>query len=359
MSIYGSNSVLGDVCLAIQQDMEAVTGTAYPTKKMTKNGYLDAITSNVNTSNITVIPFDQGNGQYRQVRLEYWQRDTPTDILGYSQNFCNATFNDKGMKTETFNISQAVSYGIKIQEAQAAQLCDGMGTLYQKRLSQAFDALRTERNILALQTQLANFGINVSTGTNATVVKDFIDNTANGQIKGDVWADFMEEVQHVNEFGDIPIIVGGSGFSKFNRILNMSCCNDAGIDPLSNAEENGFGFFFDRSIDSTIGANQCAVMEPGSVQEITYLKYRDMSGILETPGAYAAFESQNGGIFKRGIVVDPLTGDPYDCKVSLECDDTIQIYLEMNFDYHFLPSDLYKASDRLTGYNGTLRYTLT
>lgn len=359
MSIYGDDGVIGDLCLAIQENMENVAGTVMPMQKRTKNGYLDALQSELNISTFDVIPYDQGNGQHRDVRLEYWQRETPDDIDGFSSNFCNVTGNDKGMKTETFSICQSVSHPILIKEAQAAQLCEGMNALYDKRLRLAFDAIRVKKNILLLQTQLTHFGVNASTGTNAAVTKDFVDNTANGQIKGDVWAEFMEEVAHENEMGDIPIIVGGSGFSKFNRILKMSCCNDAGIDPLSNAEENGFGFFYDRNIDDTIGANECVVMEPGSVQEVTYLKYRLSSGILDTPGSYAAFESTNGGIFKRGVIVDPMTGEPYDCKVELTCDDEILIYLEQNFDLHFVPSDLYKAADNLSGYNGSLRYILT
>jgi len=108
----------------------------------------------------------------------------------------------------------------------------------------------------------------------------------------------------------------------------------------------GYAPFADTMVDGIIGANQFIVLEPQSVQFVTFNDYTGENA------------TSSGTSVARGTITDSKTGITYDIKVLQDdCSDDWVVIMNINYDIFFQPGEAFQADDPLFGTNGTLRYT--
>ena len=76
------------LCEKVQTSLINILGSSAPEVHRTQVGYLQAVKSPQNTSGITTVPVDPGNGKFKQVRVTYIQRGTESDITDEESTGC-------------------------------------------------------------------------------------------------------------------------------------------------------------------------------------------------------------------------------------------------------------------------------
>jgi len=311
--------------------------------KRTRIGFTQMLMHPLNTEGTSVIPIKE-MGKEKTVRIYYLQRaiqsqvrDTcSTDCTGDFDDFCEVTFsctNDKCLEWQ-------------IDQDEFQRVCAGTQREFAQRLLMSkFDAMARETNETNLATMNLNFGENTRTGNNLTQPINVL-GAANNEPIATGLLTVDQDYQEFNEYCGLPLIVGQGNFSRYNKVLNASCCNDGGIDFPTLVNQAGFGFFLDTQVNAAWGANQLGVFAPGTHMFVQYLRTDEGTIFDVSPlSSYAR-------------MADPFTGIEYDWTVRF--DDCLRVWyfkLEECFDLFVPPSDQFNASDPQEGTTGSLRYT--
>lgn len=139
-----------------------------------------------------------------------------------------------------------------------------------------------------------------------------------------------------------PFLIGAGKLATSARVLNLGCCNNAGID-LSRAAEDFF-YFRSRQIATVLGADSILAVQPGAAQ------------ILSQP-MYVGEYAKTSNTFVHGTITDPWRGITYDLKMNYDdCDDIWRASIQLNYGLFTVPTDLYATGDYLAGTNGLLKF---
>lgn len=349
----------GEICNALQTTMDEVAGMAAGMSKRTKTGFLDSLLSPLNKDS-NRIQIDQMNGKRRKVDVRYLPRVATDDVMTTAPADCTTTA-ERGYIEDQADITLYAGYDEIIAEDYIARICEGQTEHMQKIINSAFNAILEKIEIQLITAANASFGTNIATGSSAVKTLQILDATDDEKILLAKWFELIDtDLEDYNKFNSAPIIVGQGVMSRFNKQQGFGCCNDLGRDMGVLTSEAGYSFFKSQLMDATLGSNECIVYEPGALEFLQYLKYRDHAQdiINANGGAYGSFETIDGKI--RGVIADPITGLQLDFKlIPNDCFDEYYMRIETEFDLYSLPTDQYDAADALSGSNGLLNYKFT
>ena len=342
---YNSDGVFtAGKCLNALINLDEIKGGQYSAaKKRSKLGYLEALASPLNTTGQRQIPTQQGSKK-RVVEVRWRQRATESDVEESLSGTCTSTdFPD--FNSELFEVGKYVERKFALNTSEFKAVCEGRSSFIGETLNLTFDALARKINSALLTEQLTNFGINIASGSAATTSVTVFP-AATGAPNAAALQTLMAEYDLDNEMVGTPIWIGGGNIYKFWKTLAQSCCNDGGVNMLDLSNSLGYAPFADTMVDSVIGANQFIVMEPQSVQFVTFNDYVGEDATM------------SGTSVARGTITDSKTGITYDLKVLQDdCSDNWVVIINLNYDIFFQPGEAFSANDHLYGQNGTLRYT--
>lgn len=351
-------------CEALLMHLKSVNPQNYPGTKVTPGGMVQMLQQTpTNRINETFM-----NGHKRQGRVKYKVRSVISQVS--TSRSCDYNIVPVYKET-TADVNQFVQLGIRIDDITIRQYCEDASrtvqagtpptTLMAEHLDSIlhiFNGLIEKMDTVLLTAMVANFGINVRTGNNATaainISKDLqIQSLTQGLVQ--ILADYQD-----NELAGTPNVVGSGLFRNFHMLQQFKQMDFSGIN--TQAQMNQFNFFYDRKASTIMGTNQIAVVAPGSVQMIEW---------MQNVGAFAG---DKGSSF-FGTLTDPYFGIRWDYQFKyVDCPTTYTnaysgatatidrgwlLLISKNYDMFVTPSDAYDGADVLHGVNGLLRYTIS
>lgn len=368
-------------CPSILGQLSEITACNTPSYKVTPAGFLRMLLENKPA--VQLLQLDNGNGHLRDVRYKYKKRAVPSQTS--TEDNCGITYIPTWLEASlaTTNFRKTAFF---IDDATMAQYCsDASQTVaigqpstmlmneFIKDIMNTANALIGAINQDLLTLQAVKFGRNQVTGSNAAqtvnIPKDATQyDLSTGITK--ILADAME-----NEFCGNINIVGSGLMNNFTIQQIVSCCNAAGVDM---SRFTGFNWYNDMYAKTAWGTNQVGVFSEGSVGLIDIVRYKGFragdKGVSQffTLPLPVECPQCNGGY--DGLVFDAQL-KYFDCPQDIEtdCEGTVPIergyalILSKTFGLFNIPSDAYQneaiysdcGTDRLSGNNGTLRYTIT
>lgn len=325
------------ICPKLQLALNDVLGTNAPEAKRTEVGYLQAVTSPMNTGSMKQIPVDVGTGKKKLVDVTLVQRGTEDDIQDTYNNGCTAEISKTPFE-DTIEVTNVISTkGIAFSEDEMRKLCDDDLSWIARIINSELDPFMVRLNKRLITEQNTNFG-NYANGSAAVQSFQMI-NTAAASAR------YMGEVGILNAFQDIsangrPMLIGQGNLRDYTRLSQIGCCNDQGIDM---GRSGGFDYFRDQHVGAITGnANDVIGLAPGHMQLLTWNKYR---------GKYV---KDYGNIIKNTIM-DPYTGLMLDMRWKYDdCDEVWILTFSLYFEPWWVPSNAFHANDPLYGVNYSL-----
>jgi hypothetical protein len=374
-----ANGFLPALLLTSKQVFQGVS----PSTKLTPPGYLKMLLRN-STPNVISSGIADGSGHIRDVKIKYRQR-VPT---GKSSTEDDCTIQAKPVYSEMSIPALGFrKYGIFLDYTTIAQ--------YEKEASQsviigkpappggilmeiynavieAANGLLGDVNNDLLTAQAAAFGKNVTNGVNTAKTINFPLSTATNPLTSGLtmlMTDVMENEIRPNNYSIV-----GSGL--INNVYMQQAMNTA------NTKDQNYPsmvpqYDYDPYAASKFGSNQFGVFEKNAVQLININKFDGFIGgdkmssfmftlqlpLIDSLGgvelASFKFDAQLRHIDCPTEVQIGGEVDEEDDPVLTSVDRGWVLDLMCNFAQVNIASDAYDTTDRLTGNNGTLRYTAT
>ncbi|HRH60145.1 MAG TPA: hypothetical protein PL045_06215 [Chitinophagaceae bacterium] len=364
----------GFVPYLLMNQMQVFKG-ASPSQKITPPGYLKMLLANTKP-NIVDSNVADGSGHLRDIKIKYRPRvpkgvsSTTDDCSVQAQPvYLEATVPSVNFRKYGFIIADATIAAYEKEASTSLAIGkpappNGIIMELYKHMLEAANGLLGDVNDDLLTAQAAAFGKNVTTGLATTKTINFpLATTSNPLTQGLTM--LMNDVME-NEIRADNFIIVGSGLINavyLQQSLNTSNTKDAnypGIVPP---------YYWDPATASKFGSNQFGVFEKNAVQLININKFAGFIG----GDKFSTF------LFTLSLpLVDSLGGTElqsftFDVQLKYQdCPEEIDIAgtptsvgrgwrldLMCNYNQFNLPSDAYDSADRLTGNNGTLRYTAT
>ncbi len=329
------------ICVAVQESLLGLLGSKSPQLKRSQVGYLQALVSSQNTSGVTIVPVDPGNGKKKTVRITYIQRGVSSDIVHTDAANCDPQVFPEPLET-TQDVTKFIAtkwFGFNVEDMRL--LCEPDSEYRATVMSSKIDILMVELDKKLIALQSSNFG-----AFNPVIYTGFKDvsllNSAGSAVNYIGEANIEADFQALDST-DKPMVIGAGKLNLYAKMAKIGCCNDSGQD-LSQA--GNMDFFYDRYVDGILGANHFIGLVPGYVQLLTWNKY---------VGAYLV---DNDPIYAQGTVTDPLTGITLDMKwvYDYDCAEQYKVRFSLHYDMWFIPTNSFASSDELSGVNFTLHY---
>lgn len=222
--------------------------------------------------------------------------------------------------------------------------------------------------------QAVKFGVNQVTGSNAAQTVNIPKDATQFDLQSGI-TKILADAQE-NEFCGAINIVGSGIMNNFAIQQLVACCNAAGVDM---SKFTGFNWYNDLYAKTAWGTNQIGVFSEGSVGLVDITRFKGFragnKGVstfftlplpVECPACNGGYDSL---VFDAQLKYFDCPGD-----LATDCDaDDVPfergyaVILSKTFGLFNIPSDAYQneaaygdcGTDRLTGNNGTLRYTVT
>ena len=354
-----------------------------PSTKLTPPGYLKMLLGNT-TPNIVSSNVADGSGHIRDVKIKYRQR-VPT---GNSSTTDDCTIQARPIYSEASIPSLSFrKYGIfldyatiaKYEQEASATVQLGKPAPPQGILMEIFNAIMEAGNGLMgdinkdlLIGQAASFGKNVTTGANTAKTVNFPISTITNPLDQGLSmliSDIME-----NEIRQSNAIIVGSGLINnvyLQKGMNLANTTDA------NWPDSIPKLYYDPYASIHFGANQFGVFEKNAVQLININKFAGFIGgdkmstflfTLELPlvDSLGGTELQSFKFDAQLRHIDCPTQVQIGGQVDSEGEPVLTsvdrgwvLDLMANYGQFNITNDAYASTDRLTGNNGTLRYSAT
>lgn len=361
-------------CPAILTHINTVTECASPMKKVTPSGFFKMLLDNKQVADVTSFK-DDGMGHVRDVNIKFAPRflDTQTNTT----LSCDPVVQSGWLETSIADPTLYREFGIYIDSADMAKYCaDASATVmaagskeptkfmneFMEQITRAANALIVAIDKDLLTKQLANFGRNARTGSNAAAALNFpLSTTTNDLTQGILT---LLNDMSVNEACNDYKIVGSGLFNNFDKQQFMKCCAQNGVD---TSRWNNYQFYFDINAQGVWGANQIGVFEDRAVQLIDINKNNLFTGM----------KTGSSELFTMTLPLDCCAGGyeglTFDAQLKfIDCPTTVNIggvpttknrgwvlMLGKAFDLWNIPANAYQATDRLFQNNGTYRYTVS
>lgn len=336
-----------------------------PNMFMTPIGGVQSTLDPSNTKGVTITQLTSENGHTKPVRIAYKHRAIESDIRDAKS--CT-TGSEKPYFEQLFNTNLHSEHVIEITEATVRTLCDAhsdwvtlsaangsnpatpemIGKVQVMRemaleVMSDLDAIRQDINKKFHTAVAMNIGAfqGGSLSNTYNVLK-----AADHALVLTGFNQFKQDMKKVNASSP-PIVFGGGVMDLAIMAAGYGCCNAAGQD-FSIMKNQGAGFKFYEDYDGFASyygnANAFISYLPKTIQFATYNKY---------VGNFA----KPIGTMSRGTMPDPaLPGIKYDIRLlPSECDETYNLFINLDYDFYFAPNNLYASGDRLASVNGIFK----
>lgn len=346
-----------------------------PSQKITPLGYLQMLLGNT-TPNIVSSTIDNGTGHLRDVRVKYRTRAVGGRSVTTDDCSIQATPAWKEADIPALNfrkIGLFMEYDeIRKYEEEASQTvrlgrpAPPQGILMEmyNRLIENATSLLMDVDDDLLTAQAAAFGKNVTTGLNTAKTVNFPLSTASNPLTQGMTMLTSDVMQNEIRPGNFFIV----GDGLINNVYIQTAYN------TQNTKDQNYPsvfprFYWDPRTTSKFGANQFGVFEKNAVQLVNINKFNGFVGgdkmstflfTVELPLVDSLGNNELSS-FKFDVQLRHI-----DCPQEVDIGGVVTsvgrgwvIDLMANYNQFNIPTDAYDADDRLTGNNGTLRYTAT
>lgn len=362
-------------CPAFLMHMKYVAGENAPETKVTPSGFLAALLEEGVQAQPMGDPFTLSNaaGHIKDLRLKYYTRTVPAQMQ--TTDSCDID-QIPAYDEVTIDSTDVVKFAIHLNDETIARYCDeasrtvavgGAPTAFmEEQLAVIMAAMngfigKIDQTLLSSVT----WGTNQVTGNNSAVTVNF-NNDVTVNLVTEGWTKILQDYAMNEGFGT-PIVVGSGISNAFRHQLTAGVTNMAQVN--NNALYSLINYYHDINSATSWGANQFGVFQKGSiglVQLDEYVGFR--AGVKGTSTFFNAalpLALPGAGDIPRMLNVDfqfKYNDCPTEATVGYETESIGRGYtliMKKNFALWQIPSDAYQASDRLTGNNGSLRYTAT
>lgn len=330
------------LCDRIKQSLKDVAGANAGIMIRDASGFVDALTSSINTVGFEQVQIGRPGGKNFGARVTYMPRGEKGDAVASANTLCSASV-EPDPRESLVTIDQVVSITRKLDEDEIAKLCESRAEHVAEFTMSLFNGVNAKLNEDLLTLQAAAFGNWQSTGLPA--VQNFEVLNSDGSPKYFGISQLKSELRKSRSSAR-PMVIGSGNFELMADQVEIGCCNNAGID-LSMAG-NQLAYFYDVETETVLGANQAVVLIPGAAQLVRFNKNSgDRRRTVE-------------GVYDKTTIVDPVTGVEWDYYLRYdECNDEWQLALELNYTLFNLPSDMFAAGSSLDGVNYSFRAGFT
>lgn len=352
-----------------------------PGQKVTPPGFLRMLLEN-SKPNVVSSGVDDGSGHIKEVRVKYRPRVRSGATVAVDDCSIQArpAYSEATVGTTLFRkysyfldddtiAKYSADASRQVQTVQGLPVLTGQITPFMQEqwdlLMEAANAVMGDINKDLLTKQASNFGKNQTTGlTTAKTINFPLDATNNDLTAG--MSGLLADAR-ANEIDLSKCAFVGSGLLD-NYILQQAA-KTAAQNGLNTAAQITPNFYQDFYAVSQWGANQFGIFEKDAVQLIDVNRYVGFKAGMKPGGSWfgniplPVMDSQGNMIMMRFDIQMRYIDCPESVAIGDEYVSNVgrgwQIIVSKSFDLFNQPNDMYTSSDRLTGVNGTLRYTAT
>lgn len=361
-------------CPAVLNHMKYIIGENAPEHKITPSGFLKAaIEKGANATPVQdALSLSNTAGHIKDLRLKYYNRTIPSQ-MSTSDN-CDIDL-VQAYDEITIDTTSIVKFGLHFDDSTIARYCDeasksinigGAPTPFmQEHLAGLMAAMNGFVSKID-QTLLGQvvWGKNAVTGNNTAVSVNFNDDsTVNLFTEG--YTKLLNDYA-LNEGQGTPIVVGSGLINA--AMIQSKIAGLTQYSPLNNgAAANSFDYYHDINSQTSWGTNQFGVFMPGTFGLVELDRYRgfrakklglstfwNMAVPLNMPGADGLLQMMYIDFQLRELDCAQEATVGYE---TTTLDAGYSLIMSKRFALWQVPNDAFLAGDRLTGNNGSLRYT--
>jgi hypothetical protein len=302
-------------------------------------GFLDVITSPLNTSNVLQNQIDGGNGRRRSVDLRFAPRLPENLVQDGALQSCDGgeQFGDTVERYEIDPATEGSNLTSQITLAELQTACETNEFYFAQNIERMMGAMRRMINLKSLQEAKALVGNFVGGAATKTVTT-----ATSGVVPFGALQEILYQYRDAEGVGS-PVVIGQDLIEKYFIATNAGCCATQNVDLGLYAAQNPAVFVRDGYIESAWGANHFLVMEPGAYQLLTFNEFRGVGAELSQP------------TYMQGVLRDPMTGLNFDYLAHFDC-GVWKYQLKLAHKIVALPASIYLTGDRLAGVNGTFDF---
>ena len=361
-------------CPAVLNHMKYIIGENAPEHKITPSGFLKAaLEKGANATPVQdALSLSNQAGHIKDLRLKYYNRTIPSQ-MSTSDN-CDIDL-VQAYDEITIDTTSIVKFGLHFDDSTIAKYCDeasrsvnigGAPTPFmQEHLAGLMAAMNGFVSKID-QTLLGQvvWGTNAVTGNNTAVSVNFNDDsTVNLFTEG--YTKLLNDYA-LNEGQGTPIVVGSGLINA--AMIQSKIAGLTQYSPLNNgAAASSFDYYHDINSQSSWGTNQFGVFMPGTFGLVELDRYRgfrakklglstfwNMAVPLNMPGADGLLQMMYIDFQLRELDCAQEATVGYE---TTTLDAGYSLIMSKRFALWQVPNDAFLAGDRLTGNNGSLRYT--
>lgn len=354
------------ICTPFQSALVEVAKEGTGVLTRTPLGFLDAITSELNTRTYKQIQIQTINGGQRTVELIYTSPQTTSAITSSPSDACTPG-TERVPKSNLVQVTRYKQSKLTLNESEVARICyqssaDFRAELMMGEINAINEAINADLQVLALNL----FGNNLNTGAPpyaytppvAPLTARLINGTTGGIFKQGFIADVSKPMRDIR-VNNRPIIVGAGdefGVFQYASLAEVGCCNNEGIN--TGASVSDMYYFYDEMADTNWGQNGFVAFAPGAFQLV---RYNSFAPTIETMDgqrvANPLYKPWNGN-YEKTTIMDPITGLEYDVHVEYNsCGEGIYVITtSLKYDLFALPADNYDVNDRMYGVRRNLYF---
>lgn len=318
------------------------------------------LTAPQNTNRILETNVLPGGGKIRTVEVVYTPRTTEDEVGTTLTTEC-ISGKESGMLSETYDIDE--NAGVQVDEvinfADLTRICKSNPEYLAGRVAAMLDGARRKMQSRVAEQMALLYGKfavdNGETGLSALNTLKTVETKFPAAQKATWNPEAVQEIilSAMNSgFTGIPYVFGfGEIWRYFNYLNAVGNSSDGGLDFAKYVAQNQIGFMpsikMHTALNGASGSGaKFLVIDLRSLFLLQYNRFEDES------------QKVNDGFHVQGIIVDPMTGVPFNYKVTRSCDETISFFISSAFKVVGLPNDMYSGGDRLDGTNGVLRFDI-
>ena len=349
---YNCSSLVA--CPNIQEDLNSAFG--FNPQIMTEDSrFLKVLLSPQNKNNTFQNQLDLGDAHKRVVQFTYMPRKVTGASSSSVGNTC-AGGNTPCNLSKSYEIDETAGSSIEwsIDLTLINEQCEKDPQFFAKVLASYMDLLVRDINYRSAgeAAVLATAGINPATGLATPTACATLNSAAccYGKVTNLLEVvDFAFTEMEWNK----NIFTFGSNFlwKSYWKSMSLACCNDLGEDLNAMMRASNIVPFYDRDFRTQlVGVNDFLAFIPGSLQLITYNAHRGAKGIITV----------DDDSHKRGTIIhpNPEIDLEFDYYAELSCNKW-NFYLGLAHEVVGAPTDMFFATDRLSGVTGVHEFAIT
>ena len=339
-------------CPTLQEKLNRAF-TAQPTLSADERmPFAEFLLSPANTSGVsgTISP---GGGKIKTYQITYWQRLLEANMLANQAN-PNCTSGDTPEDNQaTYTLDTSVNIqtpGFTLTSTDLEAVCDPNSLIFENLLLREMDVIRRKTATVITGQAAALFGTWGADGGyftagnavgNVNTSDEFVINTlktSSTDIDNRFWIKLRNALDDIGMPSNVGVFGGTTLREAFQASL-AACCADQGLDFGEMFAKFGYGFAYDRRLQTALGsANKNLVVAPGALQVLQHVRSPWKQG----------FPTDTSADYVHIALVDPKLGVVYDFSAKDDC-GSVSANLTWTGKVIGMPNDMFNASDVNTG----------